>query len=111
MVRQYFVPVFTITLRPHVHTNLVTLHKNTPFSCTSISVSYYIRDASAARVSKHLAMVSSNDVQRLFLQAIFSRGFLSEKLAMTLWTKCVEAVKGEYHLKHAVIDKEWHLDA
>lgn len=40
-------------------------------------------------------MVSSNDVQRLFLQAIFSRGVLSEKLAMTLWTKCIEAVKGE----------------
>jgi len=38
-------------------------------------------------------MVSSNDVQRLFLQAIFSRGVLSEKLAMILWTKCIEAVK------------------
>jgi len=38
-------------------------------------------------------MVSSNDVQRLFLQAIFSRGVLSEKLAMTLWTKSIEAVE------------------
>jgi hypothetical protein len=38
-------------------------------------------------------MVSSNDVPRLFLQAVFSRGFLSEKLALTLWTKSIEAVK------------------
>lgn len=43
-------------------------------------------------------MVSSNDVQRLFLQSILSRGFLSEKLAMTLWTKSIEAVKGELRL-------------
>ena len=57
-------------------------------------------------------MVSSNDVQRLFLQAVFSRGFLSEKLAMTLWTKCIEAVKGEHRLKSAVINKrKWHFDA
>ncbi|KAF8078023.1 hypothetical protein FPV67DRAFT_1557445 [Lyophyllum atratum] len=39
-------------------------------------------------------MVSSADVQRLFLQAIFSRGVLSEKLAQTLWEKSVAAVKG-----------------
>jgi non-structural maintenance of chromosomes element 1 len=39
-------------------------------------------------------MVSSADVQRLFLQAIFSRGILSEKLAQALWKKCIDAVKG-----------------
>ncbi|RDB21203.1 Non-structural maintenance of chromosomes element 1 [Hypsizygus marmoreus] len=38
-------------------------------------------------------MVSSDDVQRLFLQAILSRGILSGKLAQTLWEKCVQAVK------------------
>jgi hypothetical protein len=63
------------------------------------TVCYYIRDAFAPRVLPPNIMVSSNDVQRLFLQAIFSRGFLSEKLAMTLWTKCVETVKGKYRLK------------
>lgn len=40
-------------------------------------------------------MVSSNDVSRLFLQAVLSRGMLSEKLAMTLWAKCIDAVKGK----------------
>ncbi|KAJ3915764.1 Nse1 non-SMC component of SMC5-6 complex-domain-containing protein [Lentinula edodes] len=38
-------------------------------------------------------MVHAGDVQRLFLQAIFSRGILSENLAKVLWKKCVEAVK------------------
>ncbi|EGN95424.1 hypothetical protein SERLA73DRAFT_60158 [Serpula lacrymans var. lacrymans S7.3] len=38
-------------------------------------------------------MVSSNDVQRLFLQAVFSRGVLSFKLAKILWEKCIDAVK------------------
>jgi len=39
-------------------------------------------------------MASESDVGRLFLQAVFSRGLLSAKLAQTLWFKCVEAVKG-----------------
>jgi len=38
-------------------------------------------------------MVSANDVQRLFLQAIFSRGILSEKLARALLRTCINAVK------------------
>ncbi|KAF8231304.1 hypothetical protein L208DRAFT_72990 [Tricholoma matsutake] len=38
-------------------------------------------------------MVSSADVQRLFLQGIFSRGILSERLAQALWRKCIDAVK------------------
>ncbi|KAJ4488115.1 Nse1 non-SMC component of SMC5-6 complex-domain-containing protein [Lentinula aciculospora] len=39
-------------------------------------------------------MAQASDVQRLFLQAILSRGVLSESLAQVLWKKCVEAVKG-----------------
>ncbi|KAF9500944.1 hypothetical protein BDN71DRAFT_1439849 [Pleurotus eryngii] len=38
-------------------------------------------------------MVSSGDVQRLFLQAALSRGVLSVKLAQAIWAKCVDAVK------------------
>ncbi|KAJ3763459.1 Nse1 non-SMC component of SMC5-6 complex-domain-containing protein [Lentinula raphanica] len=38
-------------------------------------------------------MVQSADVQKLFLQAIFSRGILSENLAKVLWKKSIEAVK------------------
>lgn len=40
--------------------------------------------------------VSKNDVQRLFLQAVFSRGVLSEKLAMVIWAKCKDAVRGKH---------------
>ncbi|KAI0928564.1 hypothetical protein AcW1_005769 [Taiwanofungus camphoratus] len=38
-------------------------------------------------------MVSSNDVQRLFLQAVLSRRALSQKLALKIWEKCIDAVK------------------
>ncbi|CDO71235.1 hypothetical protein BN946_scf184863.g31 [Trametes cinnabarina] len=38
-------------------------------------------------------MVSSTDVQRLFLQAILSRRILSQKLAAKIWEKCIDAVK------------------
>ncbi|KAG9318781.1 Nse1 non-SMC component of SMC5-6 complex-domain-containing protein [Chiua virens] len=37
--------------------------------------------------------VTSNDVQRLFLQAIFSRGILSFKHAQVLWARCIDTVK------------------
>ncbi|KAN0076986.1 Nse1 non-SMC component of SMC5-6 complex domain containing protein [Tylopilus felleus] len=37
--------------------------------------------------------VHSNDVQRLFLQAVFSRGILSFKHAQILREKCIDAVK------------------
>ncbi|KAM5533290.1 hypothetical protein V8D89_013067 [Ganoderma adspersum] len=37
--------------------------------------------------------VSSNDVQRLFLQAILSRKILSQKLAAKIWEKCIAAVQ------------------
>ncbi|KIJ68967.1 hypothetical protein HYDPIDRAFT_122903 [Hydnomerulius pinastri MD-312] len=41
-------------------------------------------------------MVSSNDIQRLFLQAVFSRGILSFKHAHALWEKCIDAVKAAH---------------
>ncbi|KAG8217812.1 Nse1 non-SMC component of SMC5-6 complex-domain-containing protein [Butyriboletus roseoflavus] len=37
--------------------------------------------------------IHSSDVQRLFLQAVFSRGILSFKHAQVLWEKCIDAVK------------------
>ncbi|KAG6818180.1 hypothetical protein H0H87_000085 [Tephrocybe sp. NHM501043] len=37
-------------------------------------------------------MASADDVQRVFLQAVFSRAILSAKLAQTLWKKSTEAV-------------------
>lgn len=39
-------------------------------------------------------MVSSNDVQRLFLQAIISRRVVLQTDAVLIWSKCVDAVKG-----------------
>ena len=39
-------------------------------------------------------MVSANDVDRLFLQAVLSRGLMSTKLARILWQKSVGAVNG-----------------
>lgn len=41
--------------------------------------------------------VTSNDVQKLFLQAILSRRILSQKLAAKIWEKCIEAVRGAPH--------------
>ncbi|KAI5899730.1 uncharacterized protein SCHCODRAFT_02485674 [Schizophyllum commune H4-8] len=38
-------------------------------------------------------MITSGDAQRLFLQAVLSRGIMSEPLARTLYSKCVETVK------------------
>jgi hypothetical protein len=37
-------------------------------------------------------MVSSLDVQRLFLQSAISRRVLSAELAKVIWKQCVEAV-------------------
>jgi len=39
-------------------------------------------------------MVQQADVNRLFLQSMLSRGPIPEKLAQTIWKKCVEAVNG-----------------
>ncbi|GLB35026.1 putative CDP-alcohol phosphatidyltransferase class-I family protein [Lyophyllum shimeji] len=47
----------------------------------------------SSKTRRGTKMVSTDDVQRLFLQAIFSRGILSGKLAQTLWAKCVAAVQ------------------
>ena len=44
--------------------------------------------------------ISSNDVQRLFLQAIMSRKIVSQKLAAKIWEKCIDAVKGARSLSH-----------
>ncbi|KAI6045378.1 Nse1 non-SMC component of SMC5-6 complex-domain-containing protein [Pisolithus marmoratus] len=41
-------------------------------------------------------MVTSGDVQRLFLQAVFSRGILSYSHALVLWKSCVDAVKAAH---------------
>ncbi|TFK76523.1 hypothetical protein BDN72DRAFT_755297 [Pluteus cervinus] len=38
-------------------------------------------------------MVSPGDVDRLFLQAVLSRGVLSGDLARTIWQKCGDAIK------------------
>ncbi|KAH9946016.1 Nse1 non-SMC component of SMC5-6 complex-domain-containing protein [Epithele typhae] len=37
--------------------------------------------------------VHSGDVQRLFIQAVISRRVLSQRLAATIWKKCIEATK------------------
>ncbi|KAF5315920.1 hypothetical protein D9611_004625 [Ephemerocybe angulata] len=46
--------------------------------------------------------IDKRDVERLFLQAIFSRGVVSEKVAKLLHKKCVEAVNtaGELQLRY-----------
>ena len=38
--------------------------------------------------------VSAADVDRLFLQAVLSRGLLSATLAQSLWEKSIDAVNG-----------------
>lgn len=45
---------------------------------------------------------SPHDVERLFLQAVLSRGALSGSLAQTLWEKSVDIVNGKlfkFHLQ------------
>jgi len=41
-------------------------------------------------------MVSASDVDRVFLQAVLSRGLLSGDLAKVLWEKSVKAVNGTF---------------
>jgi hypothetical protein len=45
--------------------------------------------------------VSAADVDRLFLQAVLSRGLLSGSLAQTLWEKSIDAVNGIENLIQA----------
>ena len=40
-------------------------------------------------------MISAQDVDRIFLQAVLSRGILSGELAKVLWEKSVSIVNGE----------------
>lgn len=49
-------------------------------------------------------MVSADDVQRVFLQAVLSRGVLSENLAKILWARSIEVVKGNvFH--HGIVSR------
>ncbi|KAF7338346.1 Non-structural maintenance of chromosomes element 1 [Mycena venus] len=54
--------------------------------------------------------VSAKDVQRLFLQAVLSRGVLSRKLAQTLWAKSKDAVMAADNtldIPHSGTRDEW----
>ncbi|KAF9264808.1 hypothetical protein L218DRAFT_817999, partial [Marasmius fiardii PR-910] len=56
--------------------------------------------------------VSTGDVQRLFLQAMLSRGILSEKLAKAIWVQCIKAVKnedGETEIPYTNTEQSWEL--
>jgi hypothetical protein len=55
-------------------------------------------------------MVSANDVDRLFLQAVLSRGLMSTKLARVLWQRSVSAVNASnnaLNLPQSNDDKSW----
>ncbi|KAJ6596828.1 Nse1 non-SMC component of SMC5-6 complex-domain-containing protein [Mycena vulgaris] len=57
-----------------------------------------------------MAAVSPHDVQRLFLQAVLSRGVLSGKLAQTLWAQSKEAVMAadnKLDIPHSGSQDEW----
>ncbi|KAE9399308.1 hypothetical protein BT96DRAFT_920250 [Gymnopus androsaceus JB14] len=57
-----------------------------------------------------MVQVSPGDVQRLFLQAVLSRGILSENLAKVIWKKCVEAVKtadADVDVSYSDRDADW----
>ncbi|KAJ7452487.1 Nse1 non-SMC component of SMC5-6 complex-domain-containing protein [Mycena galericulata] len=57
-----------------------------------------------------MTRVSPKDVQRLFLQAVLSRGVLSSKLAQTLWAKskdAVMAVDNNLDIPHSGDRQEW----
>ena len=49
-------------------------------------------------------MVSASDVDRVFLQAVLSRGLLSGDLAKVLWEKSVKAVNGTFLFLTAPLD-------
>ncbi|KAF9069917.1 Nse1 non-SMC component of SMC5-6 complex-domain-containing protein [Rhodocollybia butyracea] len=55
-------------------------------------------------------VVKSDDVQRLFLQSVLSRGILSESLAKVIWKKCAEAVKiadEDVEVVHSNTEEAW----
>ena len=76
------------TCRMHICDTSNTLHS------TILGRGLHKSGARLHQVRLQEKMVSSADVQRLFLQAVFSRGILSENLAQALWRKCIDAVKG-----------------
>lgn len=54
----------------------------------------FILYASRVFPSPFIMPISESDVEKLFLQAVLSRGIVSTKLAKILWKKSREAVKG-----------------
>ncbi|KAK7014916.1 Non-structural maintenance of chromosomes element 1 [Favolaschia claudopus] len=57
-----------------------------------------------------MSTVNAKDVQRLFLQAVLSRGVLSGKLAQALWAKAkdaVMAVDNNLDISHSGTREEW----
>jgi hypothetical protein len=42
-------------------------------------------------------MPQQADVSRLFLQAMLSRGAVTETLARTIWKKCIDTVNGQIY--------------
>ncbi|KDR81537.1 hypothetical protein GALMADRAFT_60342 [Galerina marginata CBS 339.88] len=55
-------------------------------------------------------MVSPSDVDRLFLQAVLSRGIMSSNLAKILWEKSVKAVNASdntLNIRHSKDDGSW----
>ncbi|KAK0459645.1 Nse1 non-SMC component of SMC5-6 complex-domain-containing protein [Desarmillaria tabescens] len=55
-------------------------------------------------------MVSADDVQRVFLQAVLSRGVLSENLAKILWARSVQVVKAvdeNVNIQYTGSDASW----
>ncbi|KAF9453211.1 hypothetical protein P691DRAFT_695193, partial [Macrolepiota fuliginosa MF-IS2] len=56
-------------------------------------------------------MVSDTDVNKLFLQAMLSRGVVPEKLARKIWQKCIEAVNAvdpSKQIRSSNNDDAWH---
>ncbi|KAK0450782.1 Nse1 non-SMC component of SMC5-6 complex-domain-containing protein [Armillaria borealis] len=56
-------------------------------------------------------MVSADDVQRVFLQAVLSRGVLSENLAKILWARSIEVVKAadeHVDIQYTGSDASWN---
>ena len=50
--------------------------------------------------------ISAADVDRLFLQAVFSRGIMSKQLALVLWEKSVQVVNGTVTVLCRVVASE-----
>jgi len=49
-------------------------------------------------------MVSAQDVDRVFLQAVLSRGLMSGELAKALWERSIDVVNGDPPLSPSIRD-------